>query len=922
MPRDTKFQPYSLAKEGLLTKRTFVVDNFKGVDLSSSLFDIADNEAVDLDNIEYDKKLRRTASRKGYEEIMLGKKTDVDLSGNLNGKFFYDGKLFLHIGESLFKVGDVGKSFEIKETKLEEVEGISLNDHISYGFLSNYNSIERLFIIDGESYKVLEKVEDTYTIQDVSDIATIPTTTTAIPCEEANLSSAGTPLDDVNMLTPFRYNKFITPIKEVIDNETPTIFTFNCDTTCDTDLLKIEIEIEGVEYQDNEEIIKSERIELLWNSVNNLWANIQENVVARNINGFLRIEFRKRYFTENNIYNTSSSDTNMIVKIKHETDDYKKINGCTFGKIFNDRLFLSGNPNYPNTDWHSSGDLNDFSYFSDLDYCNYGTRETSIVGYDIYSSGILIVFKESSSIEPTVYTRTYEEGVARDYAGNRIKDEEGSSYTEDYYKLETVNSMGGLGALSNRSIANFLGDTIVLTRDGLKALRSVENVADNERIFVDVSTKINSVLTKEENLKEAIIYTFNDRLFLKTPNYLFVGEYNLRDENNQYSWFKWSGLKPIYFFDYDDELYFSNGSDLCKFPFDRELTKDYVSADASSNLGSVYITGKTEDNSTTFTVSNNYIDEVKSASTIGLSTPVYIKIGETSPTDTEHEEIADGTIFKFDKITLDKDYLSKYLKENAEILVEIIATTSPVPSTVTKGKLVISENDDNYFYLVDEDNVILDISPSEEQSLFQPMFNFFTKVDRLTSLNFEMIDETEENDFKIIDYTNDEDEKEYMLLYSFDEDNETIQELSNEGEDITIYFISESNIKSFYFTKPINFGTTMYEKTIYSFTIVNDSQIASYMDVGYLASNKYSDYSMIKPVKTIDTGSRNLEFEEFTFGKVQFLDDKLPHIYIRPKKIPRVSYISFVFRNDTESRMLIGQFQMLYTITKMARGVK
>lgn len=922
MPRNNEFQYYSLAKEGLLHKRTFTIDEFKGMDLSSSLFDIADNEAVDLDNIEYDKSIRRLASRKGYEELLLGNGYD----GNLNGVFKFEGKLFFHIGNKLYVGSNFNKDSQINEITLDEVTLSPLADHKSYGFLSNYGGENTLFILDGSHFSYLIKLQNgNYSLSHVANgtSTTIPTTTANIPCAELELSSSGSPLDDVNLLSSFRRNTFIAPTRDelrsmIIERQKITgsyLADFDLHFTLDSMPDSIEsIRIYITDINGNETLyIVADRTTHTGNEGSGY--AIQKSSDSSVEIGYFIWDINEKKAVMcfeagriDNIGSYASGTANITVEFEHYVaGNADKINKCTFGKVFNDRLFLSGNPDYPNTDWHSSGDLNDFSYFSDLDYCNYGTKETKIVGYDIYSSGVLIVVKESSNTEPTLYTRTYEEKTARDYAGNIVRDvDNNASFTEDYYKLDSINSMGGLGGLNNRSITNFLGDTVILTRDGLKALHSVQNVADNQRIFVDLSTKINAVLTKED-LKNAFIYCYNDRLYLKTPNYLFIAEYNLRDANGQYCWFKWSDIEPLYFFDYDDELYFSQGSDICKIPFSRELLVDTFTT--NGHVGSVYITLSDNNEDTIITVNKNYIKELKNADTISLNVPLYNKIGSSTSIRTNESgqgsywtpyfrtnlEFADG-----DKAIVGFNYQTGYAgsKQQSKEYTLHITTLDNV----------------DYYYLTEVDSSDIIILTSV-QSL-----SFYQKIDELEPLYFELI-EGSENEFKIIERVDIINGVETNIYYRFSILDGTDITYPNNSE-LYISFTKNMPIKSYYYTKPINFGTTVYEKTIYSFSIVNDSKIASHMEIGYLASNKYSSYTMLKSLHE-EVPTRNLFLEEFTFGKVDFLADKLPHIFNRPKKIPRIAYISFIFRNDDEtSRMVISELSIIYTITKMSRGVK
>ena len=56
---------------------------------------------------------------------------------------------------------------------------------------------------------------------------------------------------------------------------------------------------------------------------------------------------------------------------------------------------------------------------------------------------------------------------------------------------------------------------------------------------------------------------------------MYVGEYILRNENNEYEWYFLSNINADLFFEFDDELYFMNDlGEFSKFSYDETLFKD------------------------------------------------------------------------------------------------------------------------------------------------------------------------------------------------------------------------------------------------------------------------------------------------------------------------------------------------------------
>ena len=116
-------------------------------------------------------------------------------------------------------------------------------------------------------------------------------------------------------------------------------------------------------------------------------------------------------------------------------------------------------------------------------------------------------------------------------------------------------------------------------------------------------------------------------------------------------------------------------------------------------------------------------------------------------------------------------------------------------------------------------------------------------------------------------------------------------------------------------------GTILYEKTVWQWAIINDTELASYMDIGYLTSRKQGDYDLV--IKTA-SGSRAYSYDEskFSFDKIQFTSDKLPHIYNRYRVLANVGFMRFLFRNNEDSNIVLDQLSLIYTISQSIKGVR
>ena len=110
-------------------------------------------------------------------------------------------------------------------------------------------------------------------------------------------------------------------------------------------------------------------------------------------------------------------------------------------------------------------------------------------------------------------------------------------------------------------------------------------------------------------------------------------------------------------------------------------------------------------------------------------------------------------------------------------------------------------------------------------------------------------------------------------------------------------------------------GSIGYDKTIWQYTIANDTNLESVTDLGYLANRKQGIAAFAK-------GNKGLRFDEYNFGTISFLNDGLPHIYTKYRVIPSVNFIRFTFRNLEETNMALSQLSFVYSVSGQVRGSK
>lgn len=639
--------------------------------------------------------------------------------------------------------------------------------------------------------------------------------------------------------------------------------------------------------------------------------------------------------------NPISGQGNIIVTFPHYvTDLADRINNATIGKIFNNRLFVSGNKNFANCDWHSSAinttqaenynniAKHDFTYFSDLDYCYYGDSSTPVVGYDIYKDGELVVFKTGSQNQATMYRRIIKLTTPMAYDGMNI---EGDNLSEEQFPMFDINSNGGIGALTSKGIVNFAGDTIVLTKDGLKEITTKSNVYGNYKYSRDISNNINYKITKED-LKNAQLHVFDDKLLLKTNRGIYVSYSKLKSEDGNYEWYFLDNISSDYFFEIDDEIYFAdNKGNFNRLPKDNIFFEDKV----RTYIGIGGTTLTVDENANAFVVTNaNYSENIQTGKDFHLISTYIQNVGNRRVKTYVHASL--GYFMEKEILKLpntDKTYCSGIIDtdnntieiacfyengnkdvmktlniidhyyENREIYFDIISGINCKISVGTTYYLRRYNEDigSNIYQIVDSLDNIVDLSGIETMRMSFPI------KESMNSTIGEILEENQSGAkmFKVIG----EHGKELKLI-----NYEMNGNISYEA-----IITSKENVKAYYITTPYDMGSYAYKKTIWQWVIANDTSLASYIDIAYLTSRKQGDYEAV--IKSTD-GTRQLNFEQVVFDRIQFLNDKLPHVYSKQRTLPNINFIRFMFKNNENTNMALTSLEVIYTISELTKGAK
>lgn len=382
----------------------------------------------------------------------------VSFPAKVYGIFFYRGIQLVHSGKNLYKVSAKGDKV-ILFSSLAEAE--------SQAFVFE----DVFYIKDGVNYL---KYDGT-TVSEV--VGYIPTTSIG-----RSPMGGGTIYEDVNMLSDYRMNSFLADGGSL---------DFYLDVTnIDEDFVPV-VTIDDV-------VIGTDKYTVDY------------------ANGQIKMSYAP------DTPRTDGQD-NVIVKFKKALPKYKaSIYGCRMLQVFDNRVFVSGNPDFPNVVWHCS--LNDPSYFSDLDYYREGMDSAQIKGM-VAGNNALWVFREPSSANTTVFYHT-----------PSLDEEYGKVYPSTHSSVTT----GCVG-----KAINFNDDIVFFSERGMEG---ISGDVTTEQVLAHRSSLVDRKMTAEADYKNMILEEWEGYLLVFIGNKVYLADSRtaFQYENHiEYEWFYWELSKDI-----------------------------------------------------------------------------------------------------------------------------------------------------------------------------------------------------------------------------------------------------------------------------------------------------------------------------------------------------------------------------------------
>ena len=383
----------------------------------------------------------------------------VSFSSKVYGIYFYKDYMIVHSGKNIYKVTSGGQKTILYS---------NANQNKSDAFV--YEDV--WYFKDGANYLKW----DDKTMEPV--VGYIPTTTIA-----RKPIGGGTKYEDVNMLSDYRKNSFLSD---------GASFDYYLDSLNIDDDYVPEVTV-------NDEVVG------------------QDQYTVDYKGGIITF---KNYAPDAPL--TDGQD-NVVITFKKFVTGYRdNILKCNLLQVFDNRVFFSGNAEYPNVVWHCS--LNDPSYCSDLDYYREGLDSAQIKGL-VAGNNALWVFREPSHANTTVFYHT-----------PTLDDEYGKIYPSTHSSVTT----GCVG----RAI-NFNDDIVFFSERGMEG---ISGDITTEQAVAHRSSLVDRKLTAESQYQDMILEEWEGYLLVIIGNKIYLADSRasfVNDNHSEYEFFYWEMGKEI-----------------------------------------------------------------------------------------------------------------------------------------------------------------------------------------------------------------------------------------------------------------------------------------------------------------------------------------------------------------------------------------
>lgn len=410
-----------------------------------------------------------------YIETRPGYKLLVNLGEEkINGIYIYSSNIaIVHIGTRLIE----WEGFPAEKINVRELH-TDMNDAVSEIFRFG----DAIYIIDGKNYLSYDGE-----IHNVQDTAFIPTTTI-----QRSPSGGGETYQDVNLLQPKRKNEFV-------GDGTSTDYYLDATNIDSVDKVWV-----------NDKEVTNYTFDLLKGLVTFKTAPVKPSVLGKG---------------------------NVIIQFTRTIQDYaSRILNCTIAKVFDNRIFFSGNPDFRNAVFHCS--LNNAGYISDLDYYECGSQD-NLVKSLVIGNNLLWVLKQSNQNRDTIFYLT-------------------PTNDNEYGRIYPVKQ--GNVSIGCYSRATNYQDTIVfLSESGLEGV--IADIALEQSVS-HRSSNVDVRMINLSNYKFATMCEYNGYIVIGIDNHVYLGDNRqvfATEKGTEYEWYYWELADEISILkEYNNRMYFGD----------------------------------------------------------------------------------------------------------------------------------------------------------------------------------------------------------------------------------------------------------------------------------------------------------------------------------------------------------------------------
>lgn len=219
---------------------------------------------------------------------------------------------------------------------------------------------------------------------------------------------------------------------------------------------------------------------------------------------------------------TAGAD-NVIIQFKKEMEGFRdRIDKCTLVEKFDNRIFFSGNPEYPNFLWHCS--LDNPEYCSVSDFYTEGTNDSKIKSI-VAGNNALWVMKEPSQSNTTIF-----------YHNPVVEATYGKVYPSTHSNISTGCVATGI---------NF-NDSICFFSD--RGMEAVNGDITTEQAVRHVSSLVDNRLLNESKYKDMNLVEWEGYLLVIVGNKVYLADSRAMvkiNGSNELEWWYWSFDKDI-----------------------------------------------------------------------------------------------------------------------------------------------------------------------------------------------------------------------------------------------------------------------------------------------------------------------------------------------------------------------------------------